>query len=168
LRAHCRHALTGDCAFEFLLVSHHDPSFVHTDIKCVPWVEASKLAAMLVSATRRKCASCPRTSVGDKTNHAIKSDLRHTRKAPSDPSPCLRLQRYSRWCKNARRLQDKVATGTRCRRTLFYGRGLSERGDSCIICSCSLSFDRGLLFITAVPNTKLCAWGEEDSGRHVL
>jgi hypothetical protein len=25
-----------------------------------------------------------------------------------------------------------------------------------------------LLFITAVPNTKLCAWGEEDSGEHVL
>ncbi len=26
----------------------------------------------------------------------------------------------------------------------------------------------GLLFITAVPNTKLCSWGEEDSGGHVL
>jgi hypothetical protein len=25
-----------------------------------------------------------------------------------------------------------------------------------------------LLFITTVPNTKLCAWGEEDSGGHVL
>ena len=25
-----------------------------------------------------------------------------------------------------------------------------------------------LLFITAVPNTKLCAWGEEDSAGHVL
>jgi hypothetical protein len=25
-----------------------------------------------------------------------------------------------------------------------------------------------LLFITAVPNTNLCAWGEEDSGGHVL
>jgi hypothetical protein len=25
-----------------------------------------------------------------------------------------------------------------------------------------------VLFITAVPNTKLCAWGEEDSGGHVL
>ena len=25
-----------------------------------------------------------------------------------------------------------------------------------------------LLFITAVPNTKLCAWGVEDSGGHVL
>ena len=25
-----------------------------------------------------------------------------------------------------------------------------------------------LLFITAVPNTKLCVWGEEDSGGHVL
>jgi len=25
-----------------------------------------------------------------------------------------------------------------------------------------------LLFITAVPNTKLCAWGEEDSGGHGL
>jgi hypothetical protein len=25
-----------------------------------------------------------------------------------------------------------------------------------------------LLCITAVPNTKLCAWGEEDSGGHVL
>ena len=25
-----------------------------------------------------------------------------------------------------------------------------------------------LLFITAVPNTKMCAWGEEDSGEHVL
>jgi hypothetical protein len=25
-----------------------------------------------------------------------------------------------------------------------------------------------LLFITAAPNTKLCAWGEEDSGGHVL
>ena len=25
-----------------------------------------------------------------------------------------------------------------------------------------------LLFITAVPNTKLCAWGEEDSGGYVL
>ena len=24
------------------------------------------------------------------------------------------------------------------------------------------------LFITAVPNTKLCAWGEEDRGEHVL
>jgi hypothetical protein len=24
------------------------------------------------------------------------------------------------------------------------------------------------LFITAVPNTKMCAWGEEDSGGHVL
>jgi hypothetical protein len=25
-----------------------------------------------------------------------------------------------------------------------------------------------LLLFTAVPNTKLCAWGEEDSGGHVL
>jgi hypothetical protein len=25
-----------------------------------------------------------------------------------------------------------------------------------------------LLFITVVPNTKLCAWGEEDRGEHVL
>jgi hypothetical protein len=25
-----------------------------------------------------------------------------------------------------------------------------------------------LLFITAVPNTKLFAWGEEDSGEHAL
>jgi hypothetical protein len=24
------------------------------------------------------------------------------------------------------------------------------------------------LFITAVPNTMLCAWGEDDSGGHVL
>ena len=24
------------------------------------------------------------------------------------------------------------------------------------------------VFITSVPNTKLCAWGEEDSGGHVL
>ena len=24
-----------------------------------------------------------------------------------------------------------------------------------------------LLFITAAPNTQLCAWGEEDSGEHV-
>jgi hypothetical protein len=24
------------------------------------------------------------------------------------------------------------------------------------------------VFITVVPNTKLCAWGEEDSGGHVL
>jgi hypothetical protein len=24
------------------------------------------------------------------------------------------------------------------------------------------------LFITVVPNTKLCVWGEEDSGGHVL
>ena len=24
-----------------------------------------------------------------------------------------------------------------------------------------------MLFITAVPNTKLCAWGEEDSGEQV-
>ena len=27
---------------------------------------------------------------------------------------------------------------------------------------------RPLLFITAVPNTKLCVWGEEDSEGHVL
>jgi hypothetical protein len=27
---------------------------------------------------------------------------------------------------------------------------------------------RVCVFITAVPNTKLCAWGEEDSGGHVL
>ncbi len=26
----------------------------------------------------------------------------------------------------------------------------------------------GLLFMTAVPHTKLCSWGEEDSGGHVL
>jgi hypothetical protein len=35
----------------------------------------------------------------------------------------------------------------------------------------SLSLSRFLLFITAVPNTKLYAWGEEDSsysGGHVL
>jgi hypothetical protein len=25
-----------------------------------------------------------------------------------------------------------------------------------------------VMFITAVPNTKLCAWGEEDSGGNVL
>jgi hypothetical protein len=25
-----------------------------------------------------------------------------------------------------------------------------------------------LLFMTAVPNSKLCAWEEEDSGGHVL
>jgi hypothetical protein len=25
-----------------------------------------------------------------------------------------------------------------------------------------------LLFITAIPNTKLCVWGEEDSGGHVI
>jgi hypothetical protein len=24
------------------------------------------------------------------------------------------------------------------------------------------------VFITVVPNTKMCAWGEEDSGGHVL
>jgi hypothetical protein len=24
------------------------------------------------------------------------------------------------------------------------------------------------VFITAVPNTKLCAWGEKDSGGHVI
>jgi hypothetical protein len=24
------------------------------------------------------------------------------------------------------------------------------------------------VFITVVPNTKLCAWGEEDNGGHVL
>ena len=24
------------------------------------------------------------------------------------------------------------------------------------------------VFITAVPSTKLCAWGKEDSGEHVL
>jgi hypothetical protein len=30
------------------------------------------------------------------------------------------------------------------------------------------NFRGGLLFITAVPNTKLCAWGEEDCGGHVL
>jgi hypothetical protein len=29
-------------------------------------------------------------------------------------------------------------------------------------------FSEGLLFITAVPNTKLCVWGEEDSGGQVL
>ncbi len=29
-------------------------------------------------------------------------------------------------------------------------------------------FNVPLLFIAAVPNTKLCAWGEEDSGGHVL
>jgi hypothetical protein len=28
--------------------------------------------------------------------------------------------------------------------------------------------DEPCVFITAVPNTKLCAWGEEDSGGHVL
>jgi len=32
---------------------------------------------------------------------------------------------------------------------------------------CSTSY-KLLLFITAVPNTKLCAWGEEDSGGYVL
>jgi hypothetical protein len=39
-------------------------------------------------------------------------------------------------------------------RFLGSGRGFFER----ILC----------VFITAVPNTKLCAWGEEDSGGHVL
>ncbi len=32
----------------------------------------------------------------------------------------------------------------------------------------TLLFFGGSLFITAVPNTKLCSWGEEDSGGHVL
>jgi hypothetical protein len=35
-------------------------------------------------------------------------------------------------------------------------------------CSTDYKSVRGLLFITAVPNTKQCAWGEEDSGGHVL
>jgi hypothetical protein len=37
-------------------------------------------------------------------------------------------------------------------------------------CSSSSGTDLGamLLFITSVPNTKLCAWGEEDRGGHVL
>jgi hypothetical protein len=33
-----------------------------------------------------------------------------------------------------------------------------RRAEACVVC----------VFITAVPNTKLCAWGEEDSGGHVL
>ena len=35
-------------------------------------------------------------------------------------------------------------------------------------CSTYFKASYSLLFITAVPNTKLCAWGEEDSGGHVL
>jgi hypothetical protein len=35
----------------------------------------------------------------------------------------------------------------------------------CVFISAIMLF--ALLFITAVPNTKLCAWGEEDSGGHV-
>jgi hypothetical protein len=34
------------------------------------------------------------------------------------------------------------------------------REGACIVILC--------VFITTVPNTKLCAWGEEDSGGHVL
>jgi hypothetical protein len=39
------------------------------------------------------------------------------------------------------------------------------------VLGCKSSFSGhfyGLLFVTAVPNTKLCAWGEEDSGGRVL
>jgi len=39
---------------------------------------------------------------------------------------------------------------------------LREPGRVCVYCSVQL------LFITAVPNTELCAWGEEESGGHVL
>ena len=35
----------------------------------------------------------------------------------------------------------------------------------CVFISAIMLF--ALLFITAVPNTKLCAWGEEDSEGHV-
>jgi hypothetical protein len=37
-----------------------------------------------------------------------------------------------------------------------------------LLCQNSILQPQSLLFITAVPNTKLCAWGEEDSGGHVL
>jgi hypothetical protein len=40
-----------------------------------------------------------------------------------------------------------------------------------MVCIFRMFFSDGwsvCVFITAVPNTKLCAWGEEDSGGHVL
>jgi hypothetical protein len=37
----------------------------------------------------------------------------------------------------------------------------SEQGVECVVAQCCC-------FITAVPNTMLCAWGEEDSGGLVL
>ena len=37
-----------------------------------------------------------------------------------------------------------------------------------VVCVDLLSGGTRLLLITAVPNTKLCAWGEEESGGHVL
>ena len=36
------------------------------------------------------------------------------------------------------------------------------------VCVGGAVYYRVCVFITAVPNTKLCAWGEEDSGGHVL
>ena len=38
----------------------------------------------------------------------------------------------------------------------------------CYILVCVRAEACVFLFITVVPNTKLCAWGEEDSGGHVL
>jgi len=37
-----------------------------------------------------------------------------------------------------------------------------------VFCVCLLLQYLLLLFITGVPNTKLCTWGEEDRGGHVL
>jgi hypothetical protein len=47
----------------------------------------------------------------------------------------------------------------------FLDTGRRERESCCLLLRGEYLL---LLFITAVPNTKLCAWGEEDSGEHVL
>jgi hypothetical protein len=39
---------------------------------------------------------------------------------------------------------------------------------SVCLCVCVCVSVCTVVDITAVPNTKLCAWGEEDSGEHVL
>jgi hypothetical protein len=44
------------------------------------------------------------------------------------------------------------------------------RAEACVdmMSVCVYYYRTVCVFITAVPNTKLCAWGKEDSGGHVL
>jgi hypothetical protein len=107
---------------------------------------------------------------GQTSQHSPRLVVSHNTCPPLSPSP--RKQLYNMYCSN-----KHTPVGARTR---FCGCG-SPRGDLSHIANLTPGWSRSdfsgafeelkicclskvCMFITTVPDTKLCAWGEEDSG----